>query len=139
MDGMPTSAKLALSPALSARLERMGLEFVAELLGRSVARHPEDLERMTELATLLTRLGRLEEGLAVDSRLVALAPHDPTVHYNLACSLALLGRAGPALDALERAVELGYDDLPHLEADEDLASLRGTPRFVALVERLSTE
>jgi Flp pilus assembly protein TadD len=117
----------------------MGSEFVAQMLERSLAWHPDHFERLAELATTLTQLGRLEEGLAADERLVALAPKDPTVHYNLACSLALLGRPEDALDALERAVGFGYDDLPHLRSDEDLASLRARPRFRALVERLRRE
>lgn len=128
---------LPLPPASRARLEQMGLEFLADMLARSLARHPDDFDRLAELATTLTRLGRLEEGLAADQRLVRLAPQDPTVHYNLACSLTLLGRLEAALEVLERAVELGYDDLPHLRADEDLTALRGTPRFTALLERLA--
>src|SRR5262245_12840571 len=110
------------------RLERAGLEFAAEFHGRMVARHPDHVEALAHLATTLTLLGRLEEGLAADERLVALAPRDPVVHYNLACSLSLLGRKAHALDALERAVELGYRDGAHLGADEALAALHDEER-----------
>jgi hypothetical protein len=58
------------------------------------------------------------------------------VHYNLACSLAILGEVGEALDALEEAVRLGYDDADFLQRDEDLANLREEARFRALVTRL---
>lgn len=112
------------------------MEFLAAFLGRSTARHPEDLEGLAELATTLTRLGRHAEGLEVDERLAKLAPRDPTVLYNLACSLALCGRHETALDTLERAVELGYADLKHLLEDEDLASVREFERFRTLAERL---
>lgn len=134
----PTCAPGALElPAeLQARLDRLGLEFLAEFLGRASARHPDHLEPLAELATTLTRLGRLEEGLDADRRLVRLVPHDPTVRYNLACSLALLGQKESALDELERAFALGYRDTAHLLADEDLDGLRSEPRFRALVERL---
>jgi len=123
---------------LAGRLEHLGLEFRAEFLGRALARHPDNFAALSELADLLTRLGRLEEGLAADERLVRLAPDDPTVRYNLACSLALLGRAEEALDALERAIDLGYSDPEHMQADEDLASVRSHPRFQALVAGLSS-
>lgn len=126
-----------LPSALRARVDRLGLEFSARFLDKAVERHPENVPALAELATVLTRLGRLEEGLAADERLVGLAPDDPTVRYNLACSLALLGRLEPALDALDRAVELGYDDPEHLVSDEDLASLRAEARFRALVEKLA--
>ena len=132
---MSVSGFLGLPPELQERLDRIGLEFLAEILGRASARHPAQLETLAELATTLTRLGRLEEGLAADQRLVHLVPEDPTVHYNLACSLALLGRKQTALDALERALALGYRDGEHLGADEDLDGLRDEPRFRALVAR----
>ena len=129
--------QLPLPPALEERLDRLGLEFVVELLRRSAARHPDNLETLSELATLLTRLGRHAEGLEADLRLVRMAPADATVRYNLACSLALTGQKDQALDALERAVELGYGDAKHLLDDADLSSLRGEARFHALIERLS--
>lgn len=134
---MSTRGALSLPPELQERFEHLGLEFLAEFLGRASARHPERLETLAELATTLTRLGRLEEGLAADQRLVRLVPDDPTAHYNLACSLALLGRKETALDALERAFELGYRDGEHLAADEDLDALRAEPRFRALAARLA--
>src|SRR5262249_1738458 len=123
-------------PAVQERLERLGDEFLAEILGRASARHPDDVGVLSELAATLTRIGRLEEGLAADERLVRLAPEDPTVPYNLGCSLALLGRADRALDALEHAFALGYRDTEHLLADDDLATLRDEPRYHRLVERL---
>ncbi len=133
--GMP-SPPLPLGPQAQDRLERLGQEFLLEVLRRETERHPENVEALAELAHVLTRLGRLEEGLATDARLVELAPRNPTVHYNLACSLALLGRFPSALDALEKAVELGYDDLDHLMEDGDLASLRSEERFQRLIEHL---
>jgi Flp pilus assembly protein TadD len=127
---------LDLPDTLVERMDRMGLEFLADFLGHAARRHPDNVEALTELASTLTRLGRIEEGLVVDERLVRLLPSNPTAYYNLACSLALLERAEPALSALERAVELGYDDAEHLLADEDLGTLREAARFRALVRRL---
>jgi TolB-like protein/DNA-binding winged helix-turn-helix (wHTH) protein/Flp pilus assembly protein TadD len=53
---------------------------------------------------------------------------------------AVQGRTGPALDALERAlrrggVHAGRTDLPKLEDEPALRSLRGDPRFEALRSR----
>jgi Flp pilus assembly protein TadD len=136
MEPMSRSGAFPMPPELEERLQRLGHEFLADFLGRSLARHPDNFEALTELANLLTRLGRLEEGLAADQRLVHLAPRDPTVHYNLACSLALLGRGEEALDALERAIALGYRDTEHLLGDEDLASVRASARFQTLLASL---
>jgi len=130
---------LVLPPDVAERFDRLGQEFLADFLRRAVDRHPENIVALAELATTLTRLGRLEEGLAADEELARAVPDDPTVQYNLACSLALLGRTDPALDALERAHALGYTDAEHLRADSDLSSLHAEARFQRLLRRLEAE
>jgi len=50
--------------------------------------------------------------------------------------LAVAGRTDEALDALERAVDEGYRESRWLRRSPDLDSLRGHPRFEALVERV---
>lgn len=134
--GMSSSGALVLSPAVEERLGRLGLEFLAEFLTRATTAHPERFEPLCELAEVLTKLGRLEEGLVADERLATLAPKDPMVRYNLACSLARLGRIDSALDALELALELGYSDRAHALVDTDLDALRASPRFDAILARL---
>jgi Flp pilus assembly protein TadD len=97
---------------------------------------PDDVDVLAELGHAYTRLGRHRQGLEVDRELVALAPDNPTVHYNLACSLALLGQAEEAVAALEEAVRQGYEDLEHLLQDEDLACLRELSAFRSIVATL---
>jgi predicted esterase len=53
----------------------------------------------------------------------------PALRYNLACSYALSGDRKRALDALEAAVKLGYDDRKAIGADPDLVSLHGEARY----------
>ena len=116
--------------------EQAGFEFMAEFLEVALRHRPDNVEALAELGHVYTRLGRLDEGLEVDRLLVSLVPDNPTVHYNLACSLALSGQAAEALDALEEAIGLGYSDAGFLLEDNDLTSLRSNPRFEALVRRL---
>ena len=52
--------------------------------------------------------------------------------YNLACSLALQGRADEALDWLAKAFEYNADQKNHAPQDEDLKSLWSTERFKEL-------
>ena len=128
----------ALEPAtLRAGLERAGLEFLKDYMATALRHHPGDLDLMAELAHVHTRLGEVQAGLELDRCLARLLPDCPTVHYNLACSLALCGDPHGALDALETAARLGYADGDHLAADEDLRSLRAQPRFRALLAALS--
>jgi len=61
-------------------------------------------------------------------------PHDVAAHYNLACVLAQLGRADEAFQSLEKSIQLGFRNRRHIEADEDLKSLREDKRFKKLLE-----
>ncbi len=125
------------TPGMASTLDALGLEFLAGILEVELGRHPENLPALIELGHVYTRARRYEKGLAVDRELVRRCPDDPTSHYNLACSLALLDQSPEAIDELERAVAFGYDDAEHLRADEDLASLRGSARFQAIVQALA--
>lgn len=127
---------LELSEELSERCDALGLAFLTRFFEVEIGRHPGNLDVLAELGHLYTRLGRYDEGLAVDRRLVGAMPADPTAHYNLACSLALTGDADGAFAALERAVDLGYSDAALLADDPDLEALRADPRFAALAQRL---
>jgi tetratricopeptide (TPR) repeat protein len=127
---------LSLPPPLAAEAGRLGLEFLAGFLEVETERHPGNVDALAELGHVYTRQGRVERGLAIDRELVRIVPESPTAHYNLACSLSLLGSKQDALSALERAIALGYSDPQFMLADEDLANLRPDPGFHALVERL---
>lgn len=59
----------------------------------------------------------------------------PRAAFNLACTLCKLNRPDDAIEALERAVSLGWSDFDALRTDPDLASLRDHERFKALVAR----
>jgi tetratricopeptide (TPR) repeat protein len=117
-------------------LGELGDSFLREFFEIEIARHPENVEVLAELGQLYTRLGLWERGLEVDRRLVSLIPDNPTSHYNLGCSQALLGRTDEALESLERAADKGYCDFEFMQTDEDLVSLQEHDRFRALVERI---
>lgn len=65
---------------------------------------------------------------------VKLLPDDPTWHYNLACSLVDVKKPGPALDALEKAIDLGFRDADAIAKDRDFKPLAKETRFLELVE-----
>src|SRR5208283_1982867 len=81
--------------------------------------------------TLLFSRGEYEKAAALLRRVVEKTPQDFNAHYNLACALARLGKTDDALAHLEKSIELGFSDAKHVEADDDLASLRKLPRFQA--------
>lgn len=120
--------------AAKRREDKQELEF----LQRIAKRLPEDTEVLRALGDLYTRTGDYSEGLRVDERLSQLCSEDPLVWYNLGCSLALTGGKEDALEALSRALELGYDDYEWMKKDPDLAVLRGDPRFESMLEWIYT-
>jgi Flp pilus assembly protein TadD len=102
------------------------------------ARLPADRDVLKALGDLCTRVGRYEQGLGIDRRLSELCPEDPVVWYNLGCSLALLGRREQALEALARAVRLGYRDREWMRRDSDLRLLHGDEEFKRLLDEVES-
>ena len=110
------------------------LEFEITFYERLLRAYPDFVDALVPLADAYSRHGLYEKGLQMDLRVAELRRQDPLTWYNLACSYSLLKRLEEALDALRRAVELGYTDLTHLQKDPDLANLRHSPKYRQLLE-----
>jgi tetratricopeptide (TPR) repeat protein len=108
------------------------LDFDIDFFEKLIARSPDSLEALRVLAELVSKKGLVHRAVELDRRLVQLLPDDFLARYNLACSFARAGRTDEAIDALSRAILLGYDDLEHMESDPDLESLHAHPDFLAL-------
>ena len=68
-----------------------------------------------------------------------LAPNgNPTVLYNLACSLSLNGNKDEAFKYLEEAVQKGFKQIATLKNDTDLKNLRDDERFEKIVNIIKT-
>jgi Flp pilus assembly protein TadD len=102
-------------------------------------RDPRYADVVEILGGLYTKTGRIADGLRMDRKLVKLRPGNATAHYNLACSLALVKRKADALRALRRAIELGYDDREWMAEDPDLAGLKKSAVFQAMLKELKPQ
>lgn len=100
-------------------------------------RNPKYTDVIELLGELYTKTGRISDGLRMDRRLVRLLPENPNAHYNLACSLALKKRRSEALNTLQKAIELGYNDLDWLMQDPDLENLKNHPEFLQLLAEIN--
>ena len=114
-------------------MKREVKDFEISFFEKLVKDNPNYVDALIPLAEAYTKAGFYEKGLQMDKRLVKLRKNDPTVHYNLACSLALSEKKDEAIAALEKAIELGYHDFDHLKRDPDLKELYNDPRFKLLM------
>ena len=117
------------SRQIPSEAEREYLWFCLEFCGLILEQRPAHAEALLAAAQHFTTLGYYQDGLAVDQRLATLYPDDPSVTYNLSCSLALTDRREEALEQLSMAVARGYRDFNGIREDRDLASLKNEPRF----------
>jgi hypothetical protein len=121
--------------AVNSNVKRRSHEAAVEFFERAWALRQDDFMRVL-LACYRARAGRHAEARAV----LRDVPVSPTNFYNLACTYALLGERELALDFLDRALAELRASPGQLErrktwarGDPDLESLRGEPRFEALV------
>ncbi len=115
-----------------ARVRKQGLQ----LIERHLQLAPDDARARYFGAITLASLGQRDKALEWADLALQTGENESNVLYNIACVFAQLGEQQRAIALLERAVELGWRDRAWLETDSDMASLRDSPRFVALLERM---
>jgi len=120
----------------SPEFKKEGAEFTIWFFENIIEKNPNYVDCLMYLGNVYTANGMYEKGLMVDQKLSLLRPKDPMVHYNLACSYALLKKIDAAFDALEKTIALGYKDVYHLEMDKDLTYLRKDIRYKELIRKI---
>ena len=90
-----------------------------------------------ELAMIYLRIRKDLEAIGILKQAIANDPYFAIAYYNMACAYSSLGEIEAGMDALEKAVALGYEDLGWIQKDGDLGNLKKSPRFQKLVEELA--
>jgi adenylate cyclase len=80
--------------------------------------------------------GQVARALEWAARAEALYPDDMSVIINGACLQARCGDKERAMDLLERVFSKGWGKRDWVERDPDYDSLRGEPRFIAMMAKL---
>src|SRR5580692_5001614 len=99
-------------------------------------RDPNYVDALQLLGDHYTQRGRFAEGLNVDERLARLEPENPVVFYNLACSYSLTDQFDRTAEALEAAINLGYQDFEWLAKDPDLKKFRQQPAYREILKKI---
>lgn len=104
---------------------------------RHVELYPNDARALYLGAIVAWQLGDRERCLDWSARAMAIDPEETAILYNVACTYSLMGEKEKALDTLEKAVHNGFSHKEWIENDPDFTSIRGEPRFKALLASLS--
>jgi len=113
---------------LNAEIKEDGLHFDINL--------PTTTKQLNKKACLLMEEQKYEDAKKILQALLKMDPSNKRALYNLACAEALLGNSESALGHLERAIFFGYVNLHHLMTDNDLISIRSSPKFEELKQKL---
>lgn len=89
----------------------------------------------TSTASYLYQNKKFGESASYYQKALALEPR-AVDFYNMACSWSLGGNKDKAFEALNKAVELGYNGKSNYENDADLASLKQDARWNELLTKL---
>ena len=103
---------------------------------KALESNPRDASAISSVAMSLAVIGEKERAREWAERAMALEADNYILRYNIACAYLIeLDDQDRALDLIEDSlVHLGVDHVRHAKADPDLASLRGHPRFVKMIE-----
>jgi len=100
---------------------------------------PKDGNAWHMLGFALHSAGKLDEALPAHLKATEFPDVAQTAAYNAACAYALKGDKDKALEWLEKAMGFGFARPEVVELDPDLASLRGDPRFQALLAKMKQQ
>jgi TolB-like protein/Flp pilus assembly protein TadD len=105
-----------------------------ELMPNYLLQNPDDARARLIHATLLGRSGQIDAAVREGAKALESSPGDPVMLYNGACLYVSLGEPDRAIASLQQAVAAGYSNFGWMKNDPDLASLRGHPEFVKLMQ-----
>lgn len=106
-----------------------------DLLERHLQKEPNDEAALGRAAVLAAHLGQESRAINFAERALRVRPDGYVNNYNAACAYAILGRPDRALELLELAAKTNPGPTNWVANDDDLASLRGEPRFEAIVNQ----
>lgn len=80
---------------------------------------------------------RNRDAVASYEKAIAKGAPEGYVRYNIACAYSKLGEKEKALDAIERACDLGFGRAHMLRSDKDFDPIRTEDRFKKLLDRMA--
>ncbi len=106
---------------------------------RALELAPQDPRVTQALATLLSNLGRLDEGVALTQAAIVLDPLRSGAHFNLAHYLTALGRYDDAEAALRKSIALEPESSQNYKQLAIIQILRGQPEAAVKLAKQETD
>jgi tetratricopeptide (TPR) repeat protein len=106
---------------------------------RAFALAPQNAAVTSNLAVLMSELGRLDEAVALLQQAIALDPLRNATHFNLGLYLTALGRYDEAEAALRKAIELQPQSAQNYMSLSRIQILRGKPGAAVELAKQETD
>ena len=110
----------------------------SQLLYEAAKANPGYFLARFNLGLALKSLGKHEQALQEFYAASIIEPGDPLTYYEIARIHALADRKERALAALERCIDLGFDNIPMLNGDREFTNINKSKRFKDLWDRWET-
>jgi tetratricopeptide (TPR) repeat protein len=109
---------------------------IIESYEQTIRIYPDNASNHKNLGLAYDKLSKNEEAIESYKHVIRIDPDFRNAHYNLACRYSLLGNINKALKSLGKAIDLGFDDIKHIENDSDLNGLRDEAGYKKLINKL---
>jgi TolB-like protein/Tfp pilus assembly protein PilF len=107
-----------------------------EACERHVALNPDDGRALTMGSVARARRGDQAGALEWADRAIAAEPDDAVIMYAAACAFSVLGLIDRGVEALARAVGLGFANRQWIEKDPDFDNIRSDARYAEIMKGL---
>jgi tetratricopeptide (TPR) repeat protein len=104
---------------------------------RAMVAHPPYAAAYANRGVAYIQKQEYPKALADLGKAVELDPRDKMAHYNLAALWSLANDKARALQFLDQAFRLGFDDVDAIRRDRDFDNIRNDPGFRQLLQRHS--
>ena len=115
-------------------LRRLQAEFELAVFEPVFNGGTEDPEILEALAAAYYNLEMFDDAISIDSRWAGILPFAAGPHYEMARAYAATRMTSEALEALGKAISLGFEDFERLAADPAFDSVRKLSEFKAMIE-----
>ena len=125
----------SLEAALTPKARKRLLNNAEQEFTQALIQNPNYFDALLNRGVVYVSQGKINKA-EKDYRLALdINPSEPSLNYNLACLYSLTGRLDLSIDALDMALENGFNNVERLRDDADLKNSRESEEFFVTLEK----